>query len=101
MSSQRPGDAAFDESTQRLLIGTRTPPQMVAMDSLAGKEVSSMPTVEGMDGVYFDSVHKRVYVSGGRDFDVGSIFVYQQKDADRVTGRLASSTHMDGYPVRT
>ena len=82
VSSQRPGDAALDESTQRLLIGTRTPPQVVAMDSLTGKEVANLPTVEGMDGVYFDSVRKRVYVSGGRDFDVGSIFVYQQKDAD-------------------
>ena len=82
VSSQRPGDAALDESTQRLLIGTRIPPQMVAMDSLTGKEVSNMPTVEGMDGVYFDSVRKRVYVSGGRDLDVGSIFVYQQKDSD-------------------
>ena len=82
VSSQRPGDAALDESTQRLLIGTRTPPQMVAMDSLTGKEVANLPTAEGMDGVYFDSVRKRVYVSGGRDFDVGSIFVYQQKDAD-------------------
>jgi len=82
VSSQRPGDAALDESTQRLLIGTRTPPQMVTMDSLTGKEVANLPTAEGMDGVYFDSVRKRVYVSGGRDFDVGSIFVYQQKDAD-------------------
>jgi hypothetical protein len=55
---------------------------MVAMDSLTGKEVANLPAAEGMDGVYFDSVRKRVYVSGGRDFDVGSIFVYQQKDAD-------------------
>jgi DNA-binding beta-propeller fold protein YncE len=83
VNSQRPGDAALDESTQRLLIGTRTPPQMLAMDSLTGKEVANLPTVEGMDGVYFDSIRKRVYVSGGRDFDSGSIFVYQQKDADR------------------
>jgi len=35
-----------------------------------------------MDGVYFDSARKRVYVSGGRDNDVGSISVYQQRDAD-------------------
>ena len=82
VSSQRNGDGALDEGTQRLLIGTRTPPQMVAMDSLTGKEVANLPTVEGMDGVYFDSIRKRVYVSGGRDFDVGSIFIYQQRDAD-------------------
>jgi hypothetical protein len=35
-----------------------------------------------MDGVYFDATHKRVYVSGGRGFDVGYVFAYQQKDAD-------------------
>jgi hypothetical protein len=82
VSSQRNGDGAFDEKTHRLFIGTRTPPQMIAMDSQTGKEVANYPTVEGMDGVYFDAAHKRVYVSGGRDYDVGYVFVYQQKDAD-------------------
>jgi DNA-binding beta-propeller fold protein YncE len=82
VSSQRNGDGAFDEKTHRLFIGTRTPPQMIVMDSNTGKEVAALPTVEGMDGVYFNAAQKRVYVSGGRDNDVGYIFVYQQKDAD-------------------
>src|ERR1700732_4406182 len=82
VSSQRNGDGAFDEDTHRLFIGTRTPPQMIAMDSQTGKEIATLPTVEGMDGVYFDAAHKRVYVSGGRDQGVGYIFVYQQRDAD-------------------
>src|SRR5437588_3325771 len=82
VSSQRNGDGAFDEKTHRLFIGTRTPPQMIVMDSQTGKEIASLPTVEGMDGVYFDTARKRVYVSGGRDFDVGYIFAYPQKDAD-------------------
>ena len=82
VSSQRPGDAAFDESMHRLFLGTRTPPTMTVMDSRSGKEIASLPTVEGMDGVYFDAAHKRVYVSGGRGFDVGAVYVYQQKDAD-------------------
>jgi len=82
VSSQRNGDGAFDEKTHRLFIGTRTPPQMIVMDSQTGKEIANLPTVEGMDGVYFDGEHKRVYVSGGRDFDFGYIFAYQQKDAD-------------------
>jgi hypothetical protein len=55
---------------------------MIAMDSQTGKEVANLSTVEGMDGVYFDTARKRVYVSGGRDNDVGYIFAYQQKDAD-------------------
>jgi DNA-binding beta-propeller fold protein YncE len=83
VSSQRNGDGAFDEKNHRLFIGTRTPPEIIAIDSVSGKEVAHLPTVEGMDGVYFDGPHKRVYVSGGRGFDVGYVFVYEQKDSDR------------------
>lgn len=85
VSSERPGDGAFDEANHRLLIGTRMPPTMTVMDSDTGKEVASLPTVEGMDGVYYDGIHKRVYISGGRDTDVGYVFVYQQQDADHYT----------------
>jgi hypothetical protein len=55
---------------------------MIVMDSNTGKEVAALPTVGGMDGVYFNAGQKRVYVSGGRDNDFGYVFVYQQKDAD-------------------
>jgi DNA-binding beta-propeller fold protein YncE len=94
VSSQRPGDGAFDETNHRLLIGTRVPPTMTVMDSTTGKEIMSLPTVEGMDGVYYDAVHKRVYVSGGRDSDVGYVFVYQQQDADHYTqiGKIPTRT---------
>jgi hypothetical protein len=81
-SSKRNGDGALDEKNHRLLIGTRTPPEMIAMDSQTGKQVANLPTAESMDGVYFDAVRRRVYVSGGRDNDVGYVFAYQQKDAD-------------------
>jgi DNA-binding beta-propeller fold protein YncE len=83
VTSQRPGDGAFDESSSRLFIGTRTPAEMVVMDSKSGREVAHLPTPEGMDGVYFDAARKRVYVSGGRDLPVGFVYVYQQKDADQ------------------
>jgi DNA-binding beta-propeller fold protein YncE len=82
VSNKRPGDAALDDVRHRLLIGTRTPPEMVAMNSESGKEVAHRPTVEGMDGVYFDAARKRVYVSGGRGFDVGNVFIYQELDGD-------------------
>jgi DNA-binding beta-propeller fold protein YncE len=85
VSSQRPGDAAFDEPAKRLFLGTHLPPQMIAMDSTTGKEVASLPTMEGMDGVYFDSKLRRIYVSGGRGFDVGFVYVYQQQDPDHYT----------------
>jgi DNA-binding beta-propeller fold protein YncE len=82
VTSQHPGDAAFDESASRLFIGTHTPAEMIVMDSKSGKEVAHLPTAEGMDGVYFDLSRKRVYVSGGRDLPAGFAYVYQQKDAD-------------------
>jgi hypothetical protein len=82
VTSQRNGDGALDESTSRLFIGTRTPAEMVVMDSKSGKEIAHLPTAEGMDGVYFDSLRKRVYVSGGRDLSAGFANVYQQTDAD-------------------
>ena len=82
ITSDHPGDAAFDEATSRLFIGTHTPAEMIVMDSKSGKEVAHLPTPEGMDGVYFDEARKHVYVSGGRDLPVGFVYVYQQKDAD-------------------
>jgi DNA-binding beta-propeller fold protein YncE len=92
VTSEHPGDAAFDEATSRLFIGTHTPPEMIAMDSNSGKEVAHLPTAEGMDGVYFDSLRKRVYVSGGRDLPAGFVYVYQQRDADHyeTIGRVAT-----------
>jgi DNA-binding beta-propeller fold protein YncE len=85
VSSQRPADAVFDETTHRLLMGTRIPPEMIAMDSRSGKEVAKLPTIEGMDGVYFNSKDKLLYISGGRDFDTGYVYVYQQRDPDHYT----------------
>jgi WD40 repeat protein len=90
ITSLRPGDAAFDESTSRLFIGTRNPAELVVMDSKSGKEVAHLSTAEGQDGVYFDAVRKRIYVSGGRELPSGFVYVYQQKDADRykAVGRI-------------
>src|SRR6267143_221516 len=83
VTSERPGDAAFDDSTARLFIGTRAPAEMIVMDAKSGKEVAHLPTPDGMDGVYFDAGRKRVYVSGGRDSPAGIVYVYQEKGADR------------------
>lgn|SRR5215469_2845586 len=82
VSSQRNGDGAFDQATNRLFLGTRTPPRMITMEANSGKEVSALPTAEGMDGVSFNAKQRRIYVSGGRDQGEGFVFIYQQKDAD-------------------
>jgi hypothetical protein len=55
---------------------------MIVMDSRSGKELARLPTAESQDGVYFDRLHKRVYVSGGRDLPAGFVYIYQQKSAD-------------------
>jgi len=92
VSSQHPGDAAFDELTSRLFIGTRTPPEMIVMDSKSSKEVAHLPTADGMDGVYFAPPRKRVYVSGGRELSSGFVYVYQQTDADHyeIVGKVTT-----------
>jgi len=83
ISSQRPGAAAFDESTSRLFIGTRIPAEMIVMDSTSGREVAHLPAAEGQDGVYFDGLRKRIYLSGGRELPSGFVYAYQQKAADQ------------------
>jgi len=98
VSSEHPGDGAFDESASRLFAGTRTPPEMIVMDAQSGKEIAHLATAEGMDGVYFDRQRKRVYVSGGRELPEGFVYVYRQKDADhyevlgKVPTRLGAGT---------
>src|SRR5437588_8198544 len=56
--------------------------EKMVMASKAGTEIARVRTAERMDGGYVDARRKRVYVSGGRDLQVGFVFVYQQKDAD-------------------
>src|SRR5215471_17076802 len=92
VSSEHPGDAAFDGSESRLFAGTRTPPEMIVLDAHSGKEIAHLPTAEGMDGVYFDRQRKRIYVSGGRELPHGFAYVYQEKDADHyeVLGRIST-----------
>ncbi len=90
VSSHRPGDAAFDELRSRLFIGTRTPSEMIIMDSKSGGELVHLPTTEGQDGVYFDQLHRRVYVSGGRELPAGFVYVYQRKHGDHyeIAGKI-------------
>lgn len=58
VSSKSPVDAALDESSKTLLIGTHNPPAMIVIDCRSGKEVDSVPTVARLDGVYFDSTRE-------------------------------------------
>lgn len=69
---------ALDEHAHRLLVGTRNPAFTVILDTGTGKEMSRTPTVNTLDGLYFDASHKRAYASGGEGF----VDVQRQVDAD-------------------
>ena len=99
------GDMALDRAHHRLFVGTRIAPEMTVYDSLSGKEIVSLPGPETMDGVYYDSDLKRIYMSGGRWYGTpeaspGWVYVYQQKDADhyeiisRIRTRPGSGTSL-------
>jgi hypothetical protein len=55
--------------------------QMPELDTGSGKVIASLPCTGDTDDVFFDSRHRRVYVSGGE----GSVSVFQQADPDHYT----------------
>ena len=73
---------ALDESHHRLFDGVRDPATLIVLDTDSGKQVSQVEGVSGIDDLWYDEVHRRVYASGGRGFEVGFVYTYQQKDAD-------------------
>src|SRR5216684_1896979 len=73
---------ALDESHHRLFDGVREPATLIVLDTESGKEISRLDGVAGIDDLWYDSARNRVYASGGRGFDVGFVYTYQQKDAD-------------------
>ena len=80
-------DMSLDRVRHRLFVGTRIPAEMTVYDSQSGKEITSLPGPETMDGVSYDANLKRIYVSGGRWYGTpeaspGWLYVYQQQDAD-------------------
>src|SRR5205809_5879790 len=68
---------ALDEADHRLLVVTRKPAQLVALDSESDATVASIPCVNDADDLYYDAGRKRIYVPGGE----GYISVIQQNDA--------------------
>jgi DNA-binding beta-propeller fold protein YncE len=73
---------AFDETHHRLFGGTRNPPMLIVFDAESGKQITQLEGVAGIDDLWYDAAHNRIYASGGRDSDAGFVFVYQQGDAD-------------------
>ncbi len=88
-AAQQPVSLALDEAHHRLFVGLRKPPKFVVLDTNSGTVVTAMESVGLIDGVSFDPVHNRIYVSGGEGF----VFAYQQRDPDHYEslGRIATA----------
>lgn len=84
---------ALDEIDRRLFDGVRDPATLIVLDAESGKKVSQLEGVAGIDDLWYDSAHKRIYASGGRGFEVGFVYVYQQIDADHyeLTGKVPTA----------
>src|SRR5258708_7960341 len=62
---------------------------MIAMDSQTGKEVANLPTVEGMDGVYIDSLESRIEIDSVHTFNSWEI-------CDFLSGLRIHGNHLRG-----
>jgi YVTN family beta-propeller protein len=73
---------ALDEDHHRLFVGSRTPAMLTVFDTESGNQLAQLEGVGGIDDLWYDAAHKRIYASGGRGLDAGFVYVYQQKDPD-------------------
>lgn len=69
---------ALDEKDHRLFITCRTPPEVLVLDTQAGKIIARVPCVGHADDMWYDEAHRRIYVSGGEGF----ISVVQEVDVN-------------------
>ena len=69
---------ALDEQVGRLFSAALQPGRFTVIDSRSGDVVANLPSILGVDDMWFDATRKRVYASGA-----GSIAVFQQHDRDR------------------
>ena len=73
---------ALDETHHRLFGGSRNPPMLIVLDTESGKQIAQLDGVVGIDDLWYDAEHNRIYASGGRGSATGFVYVYRQKDAD-------------------
>jgi DNA-binding beta-propeller fold protein YncE len=69
---------ALDEPNHRLLVGCRTKPMVVVLDSETGKEGATVAIPGDIDDLFLDAKRKRIYASCGEGF----LAVIKQVDAD-------------------
>jgi YVTN family beta-propeller protein len=90
-----PGNVALalDAKQHRLFVGSRMPAILTVLDTETGGTITQLEGVPGIDDLWYDAAHQRIYASGGRGFDVGSVYVYQQTGADqyKLTGKVPTA----------
>lgn len=69
---------ALIESTHRILIATRKPARLLALDTTSGKVVAEMTCAGDADDLYYDAAKKLIYVACGE----GMIDVFAERDPD-------------------
>jgi hypothetical protein len=85
---------AFDEINHRLFTAALQPGRFMVADSDSGRVVAQLPSVLGVDDLWFDADRKRIYATGA-----GAIEVFQQANPDQYTSvarmiRLTRITHL-------
>ena len=83
----------LDEPNHRLFIATRKPAKFFVYDTDTGKVVTTLPTAEMHDDMWFDLARKRIYVTGTE-----TTAVMEQRDADHYSHVADVPT---GYRAKT
>src|SRR5258708_5258704 len=71
---------ALDEARHRLFTAALQPGRLTVIDTQSGGLVANLPSVLGVDDLWFDPSRKRIYAPGA-----GFIDVFQAEDPDRIT----------------
>jgi len=69
---------ALDEKQQRLFVGFRLPAKLGVYDTETGKLVTALNNVGDADDIFYDAIHKMIFVIGGDGF----VNIFSQQDAD-------------------
>jgi DNA-binding beta-propeller fold protein YncE len=78
--AKTPTGLAYDAKTNRLFIGTRSEPKMIAMDASSGKVLASFPIGQGVDFAAFDPEARLIFFACGGD---GVVSAFHEQAADK------------------
>jgi DNA-binding beta-propeller fold protein YncE len=87
--AQKPSAIAFDEPAHRLFVGTRTPGNLVVLDSDSGKPVTLLSAPPMVDDMSFGPEHKRIYFAATEFLDV---FQEQNPNRYEVVAKVATAS---------